>query len=58
MVTAELTGKLVRLRAQDMDDLDRYVSWMNDAEVTMWLGSDARYPVPRAVQQVRKRATA
>ena len=33
-----LTGKLTRLRALDPADLDRYVSWLNDPEVTQYLG--------------------
>jgi RimJ/RimL family protein N-acetyltransferase len=32
-----LTGKLTRLRALDPADLDRYVSWLNDPEVTQYL---------------------
>jgi RimJ/RimL family protein N-acetyltransferase len=33
-----LTGTLVRLRAIDMTDLDRYVEWINDPEVTQYIG--------------------
>ncbi len=44
-----LTGRLVRPRALDMDDLDRYIAWINDAEVTRFLG--ATLPaVPRGAE--------
>lgn len=32
-----LTGKLVRLRPIEMTDLDRYLVWVNDDEVTRYL---------------------
>jgi len=34
-----LTGTLIRLRAIDMTDLDRYVEWINDPEVTQFIGA-------------------
>jgi RimJ/RimL family protein N-acetyltransferase len=38
-----IEGKLVRLRAPEMADLDRYYDWINDREVTRHLV--VRYPV-------------
>ena len=38
-----LEGKLVRLRAQEMGDLERDHAWINDPEVTRYLA--ARYPI-------------
>ena len=35
-------GKLVNLRAREMSDRDRMARWVNDREVTRYLG--ARYP--------------
>jgi RimJ/RimL family protein N-acetyltransferase len=33
-----ITGLRVRLRAIDRSDLPRYVEWLNDPEVSIWLG--------------------
>jgi RimJ/RimL family protein N-acetyltransferase len=44
-----IEGKLVRLRAVAEADLDRYVVWMNDREVT--LGLNMRYPLARAAEE-------
>jgi RimJ/RimL family protein N-acetyltransferase len=54
-----LTGKLVRLRAVEMDDLDRYLAWINDLEVVQFLATAAPHPVSRAQEEewVRKAAT-
>ena len=46
-----LTGKLVRLRARDMTDLDNSLRWINDPEVTSYLGGPARYPFSRAEEE-------
>lgn len=34
-----LTGKLVRLRAVEAEDLDRYYAWINDSEVIEYLAA-------------------
>jgi len=44
-----LEGKLVRLRALDIDDLDREFTWVNDQEVTRFLSM--RYPISRAQEE-------
>jgi RimJ/RimL family protein N-acetyltransferase len=44
-----LEGQLVRLRASEPGDVDRYDSWFNDVEVTRYLES-ARYPVSHAAE--------
>lgn len=46
-----LRGKLVRLRALEMSDLERYLEWINDAEVTRFLAGPARYPVSRRQEE-------
>lgn len=38
-----LEGKLVRLRAAEVEDLERNFAWVNDVEVTRWLSM--RYPI-------------
>jgi len=38
-----IEGRLVNLRAPDMADLQRNHRWMNDREVTRFLGGAARY---------------
>lgn len=38
-------GERVSLRAIEPDDLDRYLVWVNDPEVTRWLS--LRYPIGR-----------
>lgn len=41
-----MEGKLVRLRAYEKSDLDAVMKWVNDEEVTDWLGGEALlYPV-------------
>jgi len=42
-----LSGDLVRLRPQDPGDLDRYLVWLNDPEVTQFLAGAVRYGVTR-----------
>ena len=44
-----IEGKLVRLRAVENGDLDRYVVWMNDREVTR--GLNMRYPLGREAEE-------
>jgi RimJ/RimL family protein N-acetyltransferase len=43
-----IEGKLVRLRPQSMDDVDRYVAWFNDPEVTEYLSN--RYLISREAE--------
>src|SRR5947208_2791748 len=52
-----LQGKLVRLRPLEPEDVDRYVAWFNDAEVTLFLSQ--RYPWSRAAELefLRQRST-
>lgn len=45
-----LTGKLVKLRPLEMSDLERYLAWINDPEVTRFLDG-ARYPISRADEE-------
>lgn len=41
-----MDGKLVRLRGYEMSDLDAVIKWINDEEVTQFLGSGMlSYPV-------------
>ncbi len=44
-----IEGELVNLRAQELDDLERDLGWMNDPEVTRFL--NARYPLSRAAEE-------
>ncbi len=44
-----LTGKLVRLRKYEAEDIGRLLVWMNDSEVTQYLA--ARYPISRAWEE-------
>jgi RimJ/RimL family protein N-acetyltransferase len=44
-----IEGKLTNLRALDMGDVDRYVDWLNDREVTRHLR--ARYQIPRLAEE-------
>ena len=44
-----LEGKLVRLRAVEMEDLERDFTWVNDREVTRFLSM--RYPISRAQEE-------
>jgi RimJ/RimL family protein N-acetyltransferase len=46
-----ITGKRVRLRAIEMDDLDRFTAWMNDPEVTQYLSTADYYPTSRLAQE-------
>jgi RimJ/RimL family protein N-acetyltransferase len=46
---AMLEGELVRLRAQEPEDLERDYTWFNHPEVTYYLG--ARYPMSRAEEE-------
>jgi RimJ/RimL family protein N-acetyltransferase len=46
-----LTGKLVRLRAIEMEDLDRYLAWINDPEVVQYLATAAPHPVSRVQEE-------
>jgi RimJ/RimL family protein N-acetyltransferase len=46
-----LTGKLVRLRAVELDDLDRYLAWVNDPEVVQYLATQAAHPVSRVQEE-------
>ena len=44
-----LDGELTRLRALDISDLERDVTWVNDREVTRYLS--LRYPVSRDAER-------
>jgi RimJ/RimL family protein N-acetyltransferase len=44
-----IEGELVNLRAQELDDLERDLAWMNDREVTRFL--NARYQLSRAAEE-------
>ena len=46
-----LTGNLVRLRAIEMEDLDRYLAWVNDEEVVQYIATSAPHPVSRAQEE-------
>ena len=46
-----LSGKLVRLRAREMTDLDDMLRWINDPEVKCFLGGQSRYPYSRVEEQ-------
>ncbi len=45
------SGALVKLRAVELSDLDRYVEWINDAEVTQFLATQAPHPVSRVQEE-------
>lgn len=45
-----LEGKLVNLRPLEITDLERATKWINDPEVTHFLG--ARYPMSSAAEEV------
>jgi len=45
-----LEGELVRLRAQEPEDLERNLRWINDAEVRQFL-LDVRYPISRPEEE-------
>ncbi len=44
-----IEGKLINLRAREMDDLERNYRWMNDREVTRHLSM--RYPISLAAEE-------
>jgi len=44
-----IEGRLINLRAIDMGDVDRYVAWFNDREVTRHLRM--RYPLSRLAEE-------
>src|SRR5215469_6081841 len=47
-----MEGKLVRLRAYEKSDLDAVMKWVNDDEVTDWLGGEALgYPVSSIAEE-------
>jgi ribosomal-protein-alanine N-acetyltransferase len=46
---AMIEGKLINLRAREMDDLERNYRWINDREVTRHLSM--RYPVSLAAEE-------
>ena len=52
-----LTGTLVRLRAYEMDDLDRCLAWINDREVVQYISAAAAFPVSRAQEEEWLRQT-
>jgi RimJ/RimL family protein N-acetyltransferase len=45
-----LTGALVRLRAIEMEDLDRYLAWVNDEEVMRHVAATA-FPLSRGQEE-------
>lgn len=45
-----LTGALVRLRAIEMEDLDRYLAWVNDEEVMRYVAATA-FPLSRVQEE-------
>jgi diamine N-acetyltransferase len=45
-----LTGNLVRLRAIEMEDLDRYLAWVNDEEVMRYVAASA-FPFSRVQEE-------
>ena len=47
-----IEGKLVNLRAREMGDLERNYRWMNDREVTEYLGARTRYPISLTAEEV------
>lgn len=46
-----IEGRSVRLRAPDMGDLERNHRWINDREVTRFLGGQARYLMSMAAEE-------
>jgi len=44
-----LEGKITRLRAAELEDLERDLAWVNDPEVTRFLAT--RYPMSRAEEE-------
>ncbi|MEX0749816.1 MAG: GNAT family protein [Dehalococcoidia bacterium] len=52
-----IEGKLINLRAIDLSDVDRYLAWFNDPEVTRYL--QRRYQMSRLAEEtwLRERGT-
>jgi RimJ/RimL family protein N-acetyltransferase len=46
-----LEGKLVRLRPYEKSDIDDLMKWVNDEEVTQYLGSHMTPPLSRSVEE-------
>jgi RimJ/RimL family protein N-acetyltransferase len=46
-----MDGKLVRLRAYERSDLDAVMKWINDEEVTYYLGAAMIYPVSSITEE-------
>ena len=46
-----MEGKLVRLRGYERSDLDAVMKWINDEEVTDFLGSGLTYPVSSIAEE-------
>jgi RimJ/RimL family protein N-acetyltransferase len=46
-----MDGKLVRLRAYELSDLDALMTWVNDEEVTRNLAAPMIYPLSRATEE-------
>jgi RimJ/RimL family protein N-acetyltransferase len=46
-----IEGRIVNLRAPDMSDLARNYAWINDREVTRFLGGQARYLMSMAAEE-------
>jgi RimJ/RimL family protein N-acetyltransferase len=46
-----IEGRIVNLRAPDMSDLARNHAWINDREVTRFLGGQARYLMSMAAEE-------
>src|SRR5438270_11200267 len=46
-----MEGKLVRLRAYEKSDLDNVMLWVNDEEVTRFLGPHLAHPVSRTAEE-------
>jgi RimJ/RimL family protein N-acetyltransferase len=44
-----LTGKLVRLRPLELDDIDRCLAWINDYDVKQYVNN--RYPISRESEE-------
>lgn len=55
-----MDGKLVRLRALEMSDVDNVMKWVNDEEVIRFLGPQIQLPTSRVQEEewIRKRAAA
>ena len=51
-----LEGKLVNLRAQEIGDLERIYRWINDRDVSRFLGARYEMPLPFERDWLQKRA--